>query len=77
LAAAPALCKVYVIRETSGRVVAPEEDPCNDFLTLFLPEFDRIVSSGPLRPAHLARKGGISKKSDPESSRTPLAIATP
>jgi hypothetical protein len=43
--AAPALCKLYVIRETAGAVVDPAADPCNDFLTLFLPELDRLVFS--------------------------------
>lgn len=45
-ASAPALCKLYVIREATGGVVAPQNDPCNDFLTLFLPEIDRCVFSG-------------------------------
>jgi hypothetical protein len=40
---ASALCKLYVIRETAGTVVKPEDDPCNDFLDVFLPELDRRV----------------------------------
>ncbi len=37
----PALCKLYVIRETAGAVVDPKADPCNDFMSVFLPELDR------------------------------------
>ena len=44
-ASVPALCKLYVIRETAGRVVDPRTDQCNDFLALFLPELDRCVFS--------------------------------
>jgi len=44
---APALCKLYVIRETGGAVVDPGDDPCNDFLSVFLPELDRLVFSAP------------------------------
>ena len=40
-ASEPALCKLYVIRETWGKVVDPEADPCNEFLAVFLPELDR------------------------------------
>ena len=46
-ASEPALCKLYVIRETAGVVVDPEDDPCNDFLSVFLPELDRLVFSAP------------------------------
>jgi hypothetical protein len=42
---APALCKLYVVRETAGAVVDPATDPCNDFLGVFLPEVDRHVFS--------------------------------
>jgi hypothetical protein len=42
-AATPALCKLYVIRETAGVTVDPADDPCNDFLTVFLPELDKLV----------------------------------
>lgn len=44
---ASALCKLYVIRETAGAVVKPEDDPCTDFLGVFLPELDRRVFSVP------------------------------
>ncbi len=44
---APALCKLYVVRETAGAVVDPVGDPCNDFLSVFLPELDRLVFSPP------------------------------
>ena len=46
-AAAPALCKLYVIRETAGVVIDPGSDPCNEFLSVFLPELDRLVFSNP------------------------------
>ncbi len=40
----PALCKLYVIRETKGAAsVDPKNDPVNDFLAVFLPELDRHV----------------------------------
>jgi hypothetical protein len=39
------LSKLYVIREISGTTVAPESDPCNDFLAVLLPELDRCVFS--------------------------------
>jgi hypothetical protein len=44
---APALCKLYVVRETAGAVVDPGGDPCDDFLSVFLPELDRLVFSDP------------------------------
>jgi Protein of unknown function (DUF3485) len=40
---APALCKLYVARETAGALVDPGVDPCNDILRVFLPELDRFV----------------------------------
>jgi hypothetical protein len=43
LASERALCKLYVIRETRGKAVDPENDPSNDFLRAFLPELDRLV----------------------------------
>ena len=43
----PALCKLYVVRETGGAAVDPGSDPCNDFLSVFLPELDRLVFSVP------------------------------
>ncbi len=46
-AAAPALCKLYVIRETAGAVVDPGNDPCDDFMNVFLPELDRLVFAAP------------------------------
>jgi hypothetical protein len=41
------LCKLYVVRESTAGVVEPGDDPCNDFLGLFLPELDRCVFSMP------------------------------
>jgi hypothetical protein len=46
---ASALCKLYVVRETSGAVVEPERDPCTEFMGVFLPELDRRVFSVPPR----------------------------
>ena len=43
----PALCKLYVVRETGGAAGDPAADPCNDFLRAFLPELDRIVFATP------------------------------
>ncbi len=43
----PALCKLYVVRETAGVAVDPSNDPCKDFLNVFLPELDRLVFSTP------------------------------
>ena len=43
----PALCKLYVVRETSGAVVDPTNDPGNDFLKLLLPQLDSLVFTGP------------------------------
>jgi hypothetical protein len=37
------LCKLYVIRETGGSAVKPEDDPCTDFLSVFLPQVDQRV----------------------------------
>ncbi len=42
-AAAPALCKLYLVRETAGVVVDPKDDSCNDFMSVFLPELDKLV----------------------------------
>jgi len=46
-ATVPALCKLYVVRETAGAVVDPGVDPANDFLSVFLPEVERLVFSAP------------------------------
>jgi hypothetical protein len=52
-AAEPTLCKLYIIRETAGAIVEPGVDPCDDFLSLLLPELDRNLfptpSSSPSR----------------------------
>ncbi len=47
LAHEPALCKLYLVRETAGDVVDPGGEPCNEFLDVFLPELDRFVFSAP------------------------------
>jgi hypothetical protein len=41
------LCKLYVVRETWGKVVVPNGDPCTDFMGVFLPALDRLVFSAP------------------------------
>jgi hypothetical protein len=51
----PTLCKLYVIRETGGASVEPADDPCNDFMGVFLPELDRLAFSEP--KAVLANEG--------------------
>jgi hypothetical protein len=43
----PWLCKLYVIRETAGSAPKPEDDPCTDFLAVFLSEVDRRVFDSP------------------------------
>jgi hypothetical protein len=42
---ASTLCKLFVVRETMGVAVAPERDPCGEFIDVFLPELDRCVFS--------------------------------
>jgi len=54
-ASEPSLCKLYVIRETGGAAVEPVDDPCNDFMNVFLPELDRLAFSEP--KAVLANEG--------------------
>jgi Protein of unknown function (DUF3485) len=46
-ASEPWLCKLYVIRETAGSAVKPEDDPCTEFLSVFLTELDRLVFDFP------------------------------
>jgi Protein of unknown function (DUF3485) len=46
-ASEPWLCKLYVIRETAGSAVKPEDDPSKEFLAVFLPELDRSVFDFP------------------------------
>jgi hypothetical protein len=41
----PILCKLYVVRETAGVTTDPADDPCTDFIDVFLPELDRDVFS--------------------------------
>jgi hypothetical protein len=41
----PALCKLYVVRETQGQDAEPKVEPCGEFLRDFLPELDRTVFS--------------------------------
>ena len=43
-AAEPMLSKLYIVRETGGVAVDPKEDPCAQFLSLLLPELDRVMS---------------------------------
>lgn len=44
-ATAPVLCKLYVVRETRGEVIAPEDDPGRKFLGELIPAIDRAVFS--------------------------------
>lgn len=48
---ADALCKLYVVRETGGGTVAPQDEPCIEFFNDFLPEVDRIVFGNSDQPA--------------------------
>ncbi len=43
-AAEPYLVKLYVVRETGGVAIDPKQDPCTEFLSLLLPELDRVIS---------------------------------
>jgi Protein of unknown function (DUF3485) len=54
-ASKPWLCKLYVIRETAGSAVKPEDDPCMDFLSVFLSEVDRLVFDFPKKMAKAER----------------------
>jgi hypothetical protein len=47
----PALCKLYVSRETAGAIADPKDDPCNEFLTLLLPAIDQLVFRAASPPA--------------------------
>jgi hypothetical protein len=38
------LTKLYLVRETSGAKVDPKTDPCNEFMTILLPELDGLIS---------------------------------
>lgn len=49
-AAEPMLTKLYVIRETGGVNVPPEQDPANEFLSLLLPQLDSIVAQASSAP---------------------------
>ncbi len=42
--AEPMLSKLYIVRDTGGVAVDPKEDPCTQFLSLLLPEVDRVMS---------------------------------
>jgi hypothetical protein len=46
-AAEPALCKLYIVRETGGTAGDPQNDPCNDLMKVLLPELDRLVFANP------------------------------
>ena len=43
-AAEPMLSKLYIVRETGGVAVDPKDDSCAQFLSLLLPELDRVIS---------------------------------
>ena len=42
-AAEPMLSKLYVVRETGGVAVDPKSDPCAQFMSLLLPQLDRVM----------------------------------
>jgi len=44
LAGEPMLSKLYVVRDTAGAVFDPRDDPAREFLSLLLPELDRIMA---------------------------------
>jgi len=58
-AAEPMLSKLYIVRETGGIAVDPKADPCAQFLTLLLPELDRVMS--PSSQPTGAKSSGILK----------------
>jgi hypothetical protein len=41
----PVLSKLYIVRETAGEVIDAKDDPCNEFMSLLLPEIDRVLIS--------------------------------
>jgi hypothetical protein len=45
------LTKIYIVRETAGAVLEPKNDPCNEFLSLLLPQLDSVLFSGSDRPS--------------------------
>jgi hypothetical protein len=51
-AAAPALFKLYVVRETPSPDASMKEEPAVDFLRQFLPEVDRALFPAPTSTAH-------------------------
>ena len=38
------LSKLYFVRDTGGVAVDPKDDPCAQFMSLLLPELDRVIS---------------------------------
>ena len=44
LGSEPMLSKLYVVRDTAGSAVDPKDDPAREFLSLLLPELDRIIA---------------------------------
>ena len=44
--AEPMIAKLYLVRETGGTTVDPKNDPCNELMTLLLPELDRLLVEG-------------------------------
>jgi hypothetical protein len=58
-AAEPVLSKLYIVRETGGVDLDPDQDPCAGFLSLLLPELDRMLSSP--GQATFARSSSIAK----------------
>ena len=44
-AAEPMLSKLYIVRETSGATIDPKADPAAQFMSLLLPELERLISA--------------------------------
>jgi hypothetical protein len=49
------LTKMYIVRETAGADVAPKNDPCNEFMSLLLPQLDSALFSVLDRPSGESR----------------------
>jgi hypothetical protein len=39
------LTKIYIVRETAGAVVEPKNDPCNEIMSLLLPQLNSVLFS--------------------------------
>jgi Protein of unknown function (DUF3485) len=62
-ASEPVLTKIYIVRETAGAVADPKNDPCNEFMSLLLPQLDSVLFSVSDRPS--------GESQPPSTSATP------